>query len=138
MLARVIRLSRRPNPNEMNGNEVPFDDGFDDVWTNDELELDGYIALIPSVEFRRLLETAAEGINFGWALGNKTGYEVGYRAAVHKVGRLGFDLISSWMRDEQAVDASLRERVAELALAIEEYEEQYQIELEESRKPKGY
>lgn len=72
------------------------------------------IALIPSAEHRLDLALIAKGISFSWALVKKVSYRSDQQRAAADLGKLGFELISSWMRDERTIDSDLKKSVVDL------------------------
>lgn len=87
---------------------------FESWWFKEEQQVSNDIALIPSAELRKDLALVAKGVSYSWALVSKVGYRVSQQKAAADLGRLGFELISSWMRDERALEPDLKNLVVDL------------------------
>lgn len=111
--AKVARAATPEDPWEPE--ERPWDDEmFDSWWFKEEQQVSNDIALIPSAELRRDLALVAKGVSFSWALAHKVAYRPNHQRAAADMGQLGFELISSWMRDERTIDPVLKKSVVEL------------------------
>lgn len=111
--AKVARAATPEDP--WDPDERPWDDEmFESWWFKEEQQVSNDIALIPSAELRKDLALVAKGVSYSWALVSKVGYRVSQQKAAADLGRLGFELISSWMRDERALEPDLKNLVVDL------------------------
>ncbi|MGV3733695.1 MAG: hypothetical protein ACO1N6_09890 [Microcella sp.] len=111
--------------------EDPWDEEkFDSWWYSEEQQVSRDIALIPSIELRKDLALVAKGVSYSWALVAKVGYRANQQEAAADLGRLGFDLISSWMRDERGPEADLKNAIVDLEAQLVEVHRILTAELE--------
>ena len=111
--AKVARVATPEDP--WVPEEEPWDDdGFESWWYREEQQVSRDIALIPSAELRADLTIVAKGVSYSWALVNKLGFRANQRTAAADIGCLGFELISTWMRDERTAQPELEEVASDL------------------------
>lgn len=110
------KVARAATPEDPWGpEERPWDDeAFDSWWFKEEQQVSNDIALIPSAELRLDLALIVKGVSFSWALVKKVSYRPDQQRAAADLGKLGFELISSWMRDERSIDPDLKMSVLDL------------------------
>ena len=122
-------MAEPPNfyePQEESG--IPFDEGFPEWWEKQEKELKYDAALIPSADFRTALGSLRKAIRYSWTLKSTGGHPLEYREAVLSVAQVGFDVISAWMRGEQAIESDLRGRVDVIASAVSRVEDDFRAQ----------
>ena len=114
-------------PRYLNPRSGPFDPLFGEAWEQNETTYQQRVALIPDSSYREALELVCEGLSYHHGLVAKAGYDDDDEAAAHKLARLGLDLTSSWIRRDN-IDAGSAERLAALRNALEEMNEEYELE----------
>lgn len=133
--AGVSRLARY-DPNDDHEPNVPFEEGFPDWWYENSVDVRREIALIPSQAFRSMLLIVVDGIDVGYDLARWTEYARGYQHAVARISAVGFDIASSWLRDEPDLDLATQARFDALRGALYDSDNRSR-EAGKSKKPKG-
>lgn len=133
--ADVSRLARY-DPSDEEEPNVSFEEGFPDWWFENSVDVRREIALIPSQEFRTMLLSVVDGIEVGYDLARFTKYARGYQHAVARMSGVGFDIASSWLRDEPDLDLVTQQRLDALRGALYDSDNQ-SVEEWKNRKRKG-
>ncbi len=113
----------QPKPPEFEPT-LPFDEGFPDWWEDRGQKLLQDVALIPSRPIRELLDIAADGVSYSYGLTRQTAWAPTYQESVLSTSRLGFEVVSAWMRDE-SVDSATQAKVNALKASLDNMHAQY-------------
>lgn len=120
LTANAIAQPQPPDPEPT----LPFDEGFPDWWEDRGQKLLQDVALIPSRQIREMLDVAADGVSYSYGLTRETAWAPTYQESVLSTSRLGFEVVSAWMRDEN-VDSTTQAKVNGLKASLDEMHAQY-------------